>query len=344
MAVEHSRVGVVEDRRLHPPAEQRLRLAHEVLVERVLARDQDRQAVSAPSGPAPLLAEARHGAGEAGRDHAVEQPDVDAELERVGRGHPEQLAGGQPLLDVPPLCRRVPGPVRREPVAVLRAEPVDGEPVDQLCRLPALREAERPQPTLDERCHQTRRLSERACADAELLVEELGVPERDRPLRARRGVVADHGDVDAEQRAREPFGVRDRRGGEQELGLGAVDPRDPPEPAEDVADVRAEHTAIDVCFVDHHVGEVREHVAPAVVMGEDADVQHVGVGQHEVRPLADLPAALDLGVAVVDRRPDARHLQRRSASGAGPGRAPSSGRGRARAASARVRARRARAG
>ena len=171
VAVEHSRVGVVEDRRLHPPAEQCLRLAHEVLVERVLARDQNRQAVAPPPGPAPLLAEARDRAGEARRDHAVEQPDVDAELERVGRGHSEQLAGGQPLLDAPPLRRRVPGPVRREPVAVLRAEPIDGEPVDQLCRLPALREAERPQPTLDERRHQTRRLSQRACADAQFLIE-----------------------------------------------------------------------------------------------------------------------------------------------------------------------------
>ena len=212
---------------------------------------------------------------------------------------------------MPRRCAGVyPGPVRGEPVAVLGAEPVRGEPVDQLGRLPALREAERAQPALDQGGHQARRLTERAGADAELLVEQLGIPERDRPLRARRCVVADHGDVEAEQRVRELARVRDRRGGEQELRLGAVDPRDPPQPAEDVADVGTEDAAVDVRLVDHHVGEVREHVAPAVVVGQDADVEHVGVRQDEVRPLADLPAALGLGIAVVDRRPDARHLQR----------------------------------
>ena len=73
--------------------------------------------------------------------------------------------------------------------------------------------------------------------------------------------------------------------------------------------MRAEHAAVDVRLVDDDVREVREHVAPAVVVREDADVEHVRVREHEVRPLADLPAALGLGVAVVDRRPDARHLQ-----------------------------------
>ena len=35
---------------------------------------------------------------------------------------------------------------------------------------------------------------------------------------------------------------------------------------------------------------------------EDADVEHVRVREDDVRPLADLPAPLGLGVAVVDRR------------------------------------------
>ena len=117
--VEDARVRVVEDRRLDAPLEQRLRLAHEVLVERVLAGDQHRQPVAAATGAPPLLAEARDRAREAGRDHAVEQADVDPELERVGRGDAEQLAGRQPPLDVAALRRRVAGPVGREPVAAL---------------------------------------------------------------------------------------------------------------------------------------------------------------------------------------------------------------------------------
>src|SRR5439155_21407513 len=59
VAVQHARVLVVEERGFHAPAQERLRLAHEVLVERVLAGDEDREPVLAPAGPSPLLAEAR---------------------------------------------------------------------------------------------------------------------------------------------------------------------------------------------------------------------------------------------------------------------------------------------
>ena len=93
MTVEDARILVVEDRGLDSAAEQRLRLAHEVLVERVLARDHARRARGLAARPAPLLAQAGHRAGESDRDHRVERPDVDPELERVRRAHSEQLAG-----------------------------------------------------------------------------------------------------------------------------------------------------------------------------------------------------------------------------------------------------------
>ena len=73
MAVEHPRVLVVEDGGLDPAAEQRLRLPHEVLVERVLARDDHGEPVSAAARSSPLLAQAGHRAGEADRDHRVER-------------------------------------------------------------------------------------------------------------------------------------------------------------------------------------------------------------------------------------------------------------------------------
>ena len=121
MAVQDADVLVIEDRRLDPPREQRLRLAHEVLVERVLARDQGGEPVAAAARPAPLLAEARDGAREADREDSVEKADVDPELERVGRADAEQLALDEAVLDRPPLLRRVAGPVRREPAASRRA-------------------------------------------------------------------------------------------------------------------------------------------------------------------------------------------------------------------------------
>ena len=74
---------MIEDCGFDTPAEERVGLAHEVLVERVLARDQDCEPVAAPPGAPPLLPQRRDGAGEADRDRAVEQPDVDPQLECV---------------------------------------------------------------------------------------------------------------------------------------------------------------------------------------------------------------------------------------------------------------------
>ena len=90
------------------------------------------------------------------------------------------------------------------------------------------------------------------------------------------------------------------------MRVGAVDPREPPKPPQDVADVRAEDAAVDVRLVDDDEAEVREHVAPAVVVRQDADVEHVRVGEDHVREATDLPALLGRRVAVVDRRPQAR--------------------------------------
>src|SRR5581483_8298065 len=127
---------------------------------------EDGETVAASARAPPLLAQARDRAGEAGRNHAVEQADVDPQLQRVGRRDAEQLSGDQPLLDLAALRRCVAGAVGREPAAVLAAEAVEREPVDQLGRLAALREAVRAQAALDELRHQAGRLAERARPEA----------------------------------------------------------------------------------------------------------------------------------------------------------------------------------
>ena len=75
-----------------------------------------REAVAAAARASPLLAQRRDRAGEADRDRAVEQADVDAELERVRRRDAEQLAFDEPTLDLAALLGRVAGAVRREPL------------------------------------------------------------------------------------------------------------------------------------------------------------------------------------------------------------------------------------
>src|SRR5262249_18015715 len=162
--------------------------------------------------------------------------DVDAELERIGRRHAEQLALDEAALDRTPLRGRVPGTVRREPFARLLVDSLAREPVDQLRALPALREADRAKPARDERGHDSRRIAARARAEAELCVEQLWVPQDDSSFRARRRVLVDHGRVDARQVPHELAGVRDRCSREDDLRLCAVDTGEATEPADDVAD------------------------------------------------------------------------------------------------------------
>ena len=299
--IEDPRVRMIEPRGLDPALEQGLGLAHEELVERVLARDQHREPVAAAPGPAPLLAQRGDGAGKAHRDRAVELADVDAELERIGRRDPEQLAVHQPPLDLAALRGRVAGAVRRQPGGGRGVDPVGGEAVDELGRLAALREADRAQAARDEPGHQQRRLGQRARPHPELGVEQGRIPEHDVALRAGRRVRVDHRRLPAGQRQGELAGVGDRRRREQELRLGAVRPGQALQPPEHVPDVRSEDAAVDVRLVDDDVAQVVEHVSPAVVVREDADVEHVGVRQDHVRGLADLRPPLGLGVAVVDR-------------------------------------------
>jgi hypothetical protein len=73
--------------------------------------------------------------------------------------------------------------------------------------------------------------------------------------------------------------------------------------------VRAEDAAIHMRFVDNDVAQVREDVTPAVVVRQHPDMEHVRVGEDQVRPLADLPALLGRGVTVVDGGLDSGRLE-----------------------------------
>jgi hypothetical protein len=142
VAVEDARIRMVEDRGLDAALEEHRRLAHEVLVESVLARDQYREAVPATTCASPLLAEGRDGSRKADGDAQSSRPMSMPELERVGCRDAEQLALDQPPLDLAPLRRRIPARYGAQPLSRRAVDPIDGELVDQLGRLAALGEAD----------------------------------------------------------------------------------------------------------------------------------------------------------------------------------------------------------
>ncbi len=72
--------------------------------------------------------------------------------------------------------------------------------------------------------------------------------------------------------------VADRCRCQHELRVAAVVGADAPQTAQQLRDVRAKYTAIDVRFVDHHDAQMLQHAPPAFVIGQDADMQHIGIG------------------------------------------------------------------
>ena len=210
VAGEHARARVVEDRRLDPPAEQLVGLAHEVLVERVLGRDEHGEPAAAPSCAAPLLAERGDRAREADarsprRAGRRRCPSSSA----FGRRDTEQLALGEPPLDLAPLRRRC---TRRGTARGCVSSP-SRSAVKRWISSAALRlfakvSVRRPRST--KLGLELRGLGQRRAAQAELGVEQRRVPEHDRALGAWRRVVADHRHRLAEQplrRARPGFEI-----------------------------------------------------------------------------------------------------------------------------------------
>ena len=304
------RVVQVDDRLLDAAPQEAVRLAHEVLVERVLAGHQHGVAVPGPAGPAPALPQARDRAGEAGDERDVEAADVDAELERLRRDHGVELVVEQAPLDVAALLGRVAGAVGLDPArlaapaAVLEA--AADVPVHELRRLARRRERDHPRARQHALGGDVARLGERALAHAGRRVLERRVPEHHRPLRPRRLVLVHHLERRADQALGELLRVADGRRGEHEARVGAVLRAEPAQAPHHLGDVAAEHAPVHVRLVEHHVAELVQELRPALVGGEDADVQHVGVGEQDGRGAPQQRALVLRRVAVVDRRDDAR--------------------------------------
>ncbi len=256
-----------------------------------------------------MLAQRRDGAGKADRDRAVQQPDVDAQFECVGGGNAQQLALDESAFDVTSLSGCVAGAVGSEALGDFGVHSLHRETVNQLCGLPALREADRAQAAGDEVGHQLRCIAQRARAQTKLGVQQLRVPEQDRALGSRSSVFLDDGRLYSRDALRKLAGIGDRRRRHQELRLGSVHLGEATQTTQHVADVRTEHASVDMCLVDDDVTQVVQDVGPAIMVRQNADVEHVGVGENDIRPLPDLPATFARCVAVVDRRADVRCVQ-----------------------------------
>ncbi len=136
-------------------------------------------------------------------------------------------------------------------------------------------------------------------ADAELPVHDRRVDEEEELLAARRAALVDQ----LERPLGQPLGQLARVGNGRrradEHRVGPVVPADAAQPPQHVREVAAEHAAVRVQLVDDDEAQVLEQPGPLAVMRQDPRVQHVGVGQHHLRPRADGAPRVLRRVAVV---------------------------------------------
>ncbi len=142
--------------------------------------------------------------------------------------------------------------------------------------------------------------------DAQGLVNDGRRVEDEELLAARGAVIVDEGHRGLDHLRGHVDGIGDGCRAQNELRVGAVEIRDPFEPPQDVGQVAAEDAAVVVEFVDDDVLQVLEELDPLRVVGEDAAVEHVGVGQDDVPLGPDGPPCVLRSVAVVGEDPDLR--------------------------------------
>ena len=236
----------------------------------------------------------------------VQGADVDAQLQRLGGDDRVQLVGEEAALDVAALLRRVAGAVRLHAlggaarVAVL--EPSAHVPVHELRGLARGREGDHAGAGEHALGGHVGRLRQRAPAFAARGVDERRVPEDHGAFRARRLVLVDGRERQADELLGEGLRIGDGRGGEDELRSAAVVVAQASQAAHDLGHVRAEHAAVHVRLVEHDVAQVVQVLGPALVVRQDAHVQHVGVAQQDGGRAPQQGARLRRRVAVVDGR------------------------------------------
>jgi hypothetical protein len=299
-------------------------MVHEVGVQRIVAGDEDDQCTEAlASGSAGLLPQRGQRAGEAGQHDGVQAGDVDPELERVGRRDAEQRPVRQRGLQGATFLRQVSGPVGGDAVGQLGRGAGQVPPCGQCEHLraaPGSHERQRPRVLNHQVGEQPGRLSTGRPPDGRAVLavclRQRRFPERERRRPARGGVVGHLLDLEPGQPAAGDRRAGHRRRREHEGRVGPVRGADAAQPAQHVRDVGAEHAAVGVTLVDHHILQPAQERRPSPVRRQDAAVQHVGVGEHQpgVRtdpvPLRRLRVAIEGGSAHIrqDQRPQRPQL------------------------------------
>ncbi|MCW0466126.1 hypothetical protein NB705_003199 [Xanthomonas sacchari] len=278
-----------------------VRVPHHVLVQRLRTGHQHAQRrLLATSGAAEALPGGGDAAGVAVEHHHVQRADVHAQFQRRGGDDAVDAAGAHRPLGLAALAGQVAAAVGADTRRLARVVVEDVLQVlgQHLHHQPRLREHQGLEPGLDRDARDAVALRARRGAQAQVGVDHRRVPQQHVLVAAGRAGVGDRVHTLLDQRLGVSARVADGGRAQDELRRDAVERADALEPAQHVGDVAAEHAAVGVDLVDHHIAQVLEELRPLGVMRQDRLVQHVRVADHDVAVQADRLARIAGGVAV----------------------------------------------
>ena len=221
-------------------AEEELRMAHQILVERVAGRDQHPQGRTlTTSGPPQPLPGGGDRARIAIQHRHVQSPDVDPEFQGGRAHHHVHTPRAQGLLRDPPLAGKIAAAVGEDPrrPAGVTVEYVLQVLGDDLHHEPGAREDDALEAQFGRGARDAGGLGAGGGADAKIGVDHRRVPQQQPALAPRRTAFGYGGDGLPDQALRELTRVGYGGGSEDEARRHAVEAADPPETAQDVGHV-----------------------------------------------------------------------------------------------------------
>ena len=181
---------------------------------------------------------------------------------------------------------------------------------NEFCRLARARECDVPHALPDEMRKQRRRFGVGAAPRALDLVHDGWIPQRKFFRAVWRAVLA-HDLRGARREAHHVFfRIRNRRRAKDKLRAIAVQLPNAEQTPQHACHLRAEDTAVDVRLVNHDVTQIPKEFRPEIVIRQNADGEHVGIRQDDVRGLAELGADCARRIAIIRSKEDAIFFQR----------------------------------
>ena len=290
MVGQHRQIVRVEQRPLDRLAEKVARVRDQILVERKRAGDQHRDRSFKPSpGPPGLLPRAGDSARIASHHAGVELPNVYPQLERVGRHDGAHFPLPQSLLNGAPLVGKVATPIALHRLGIT---PLGGDRIAQVAQhnlggQPGAGKDNGLHISLEEADSDLLRRQGGAAPDAELPIHQRGVVEDKVLLPPWSAIVVHQRDRGLDEFLGQLARVGDGGGGANKAGSRAIEATHPPQSPQHVRHVPAKDTPVGVKLIKHDVAQVAKEPRPAGMVGQDASVEHVGVGDQQTGLAAD---------------------------------------------------------